>query len=85
MSTTETLGSVGPYEFFAQHGWGPGAGVTVYGFKIDGDGGSELFHSLDHAIASAVGERHTGPRGAGGTAVGTAADWFMRMIGAPLE
>lgn len=42
----------------------------------------ELYGSLDHAMVAAVGERHTGPRGAGGGGVGTAADWFMRMIGA---
>lgn len=41
----------------------------------------ELFVSLDRALISWVGEKYTGPRGAGGTGVGTAADWFARMIG----
>lgn len=41
----------------------------------------ELFASLDRALVSWVGEKYTGPRGAGGTGVGTAADWFARMIG----
>lgn len=49
----------------------------------------ELYPSLEHAMVAAVGEKYTGQRGAGGTGVGTAADWFMRMIGAdqlvPLE
>lgn len=43
---------------------------------------SELYGSLDHAMVAAIAEKHTGPRGAGGSGVGTAADWFMRMIGA---
>lgn len=41
----------------------------------------ELFVSLDRALISWVAEKYTGPRGAGGTGVGTAADWFARMIG----
>lgn len=43
---------------------------------------TELYESLDEAMVAAVGEKYTGRRGAGGTAVGTAADWFMEMIGA---
>lgn len=43
---------------------------------------AELFTSLDRAMVSWVAEKYTGARGAGGTGVGTAADWFMRMIGA---
>lgn len=42
----------------------------------------ELYESLDRAMVSWVAEKYTGRRGAGGTGVGTAADWFMRMIGA---
>jgi len=42
----------------------------------------ELFLELDRALVAWVGEKYTGPRGAGGTGVGTAADWFMQMIGA---
>ena len=41
----------------------------------------EYHRSLDRAIVAAVGEKYTGPRGAGGTGVGTAADWFCKMIG----
>lgn len=41
----------------------------------------ELYPSLDRALIAWVGEKYTGPRGAGGTGVGTAADWFARMIG----
>lgn len=43
---------------------------------------TELYTTLDEAMVAAVGEKYTGRRGAGGTAVGTAADWFMKMIGA---
>jgi hypothetical protein len=42
----------------------------------------ELYDALDRALVAWVAEKYTGPRGAGGTGVGTAADWFMRMIGA---
>lgn len=56
---------------------------TFYRFSVDGlDRSSELYDSIEHAMASAIGEKFTGRRGAGGTAVGTAADWFMRMCGA---
>jgi len=41
----------------------------------------ELYESLDRAMIAWVGEKYTGVRGAGGTGVGTAADWFARMIG----
>jgi hypothetical protein len=41
----------------------------------------EWYPSLEHAMAAAIAEKYTGRRGAGGTGVGTAADWFMRMIG----
>lgn len=41
----------------------------------------ELYDSLDRALIAWVAEKYTGPRGAGGTGVGTAADWFARMIG----
>lgn len=41
----------------------------------------EFYNSLDRAIIAAVGEKYTGARGAGGSGVGTAADWFARMIG----
>lgn len=45
----------------------------------------ELYGLLEYAMAAAIAEKYTGRRGAGGTGVGTAADWFMRMIGAPLD
>ena len=41
----------------------------------------ELYASLDRALVAWVAEKYTGPRGAGGTGVGTAADWFCRMVG----
>jgi hypothetical protein len=62
------------------------AGRKLYGYTdntvgASADGIHEWFNSLEHAMAAAIAEKHTGPRGAGGTGVGTAADWFMRMIG----
>ena len=75
---------VGPYVFSEIEGHGfasiPG---PVYRFEIDGRPAShEVYETLDMALASAVGERWTGPRGAGGSGVDTAAGWFLRMIGA---
>lgn len=63
-------------------------GKPLFGYEKVRDPGEpgkpkigEFHRSLDRAIISAVGEKYTGPRGAGGTGVGTAADWFARMIG----
>ena len=56
--------------------------TTVYGFQIgDRKPSNELYATVDKAMVAAVGEKHTGHRGAGGTGVGTAADWFAKMIG----
>lgn len=86
--------TVGPWTFYemVDHGFsGPIAGKPLYGFTVTAeertdDHGAprvgEWYGSLDHALVAAVAEKHTGRRGAGGTGVGTAADWFMRMIGA---
>jgi hypothetical protein len=41
----------------------------------------ELYDSLDRAMIGWVGEKYTSARGAHGSGVGTAADWFARMIG----
>jgi hypothetical protein len=65
-------------------------GRKLYGFETQAEDGArpevsnvrEWFNSLEHAMAAAIAEKYTGPRGAGGSGVGTAADWFMRMIGA---
>jgi hypothetical protein len=66
------------------------AGRTLYGFEVQAEDGArpevgnvrEWYNTLEHAMASAIAEKYTGPRGAGGTGVDTAAGWFMRMIGA---
>jgi hypothetical protein len=83
---------IGEWVFYemVDHGFtGPSADKPLYGYSpIHGEGTSgqvrvnEWYGSLDHAMVAAVAEKYTGPRGAGGTGVGTAADWFMRMIGA---
>jgi hypothetical protein len=78
--------TVGPYEFAEiEFGRGhPWAGRTMYRYTIEGERvDPELYASLDRAMVSAVGARHMGPRGAGGNAVGTAADWFCIMIDLP--
>lgn len=71
------------------HGFGaPLAGRPLFGYgtgELDSRGRpkmGELYAALDRAMVAWVAEKYTGPRGAGGTGVGTAADWFMRMIGA---
>ena len=71
---------VGEYTFYTQEEI---VGGVLWSFDIAGhDRNPELYASLDHAMVAAVGEKWTGRRGASGTAVDTAAGWFMRMIGA---
>ncbi len=84
--------TIGEWTFYEvdDHGFGgPSEGRSLYTYSgegvLDSRGApktGELYHSLDHAMAAAIAAKHTGERGAGGTGVGTAADWFMRMIGA---
>lgn len=86
--------TVGEWTFYevTDHGFtGELADKPLYGFERELKGSDnlgagpklgELYTSLDHAMVAAVAEKFTGPRGAGGSGVGTAADWFMRMIGA---
>jgi hypothetical protein len=76
--------TLGPYTFEEVEGHGfsstPG---SMWRFRIEDKRDNHTYYAtLDHALASAVAERWTGPRGAGGAGVGTAADWFMAMIGA---
>jgi hypothetical protein len=75
--------TVGPYRFeeVVDHPFSKITSGPMYRFVIDGKISSEMFESLDRAMVAAVGERRMGPRGAGGNAVGTAADWFCVMIG----
>jgi hypothetical protein len=76
--------TVGEYTFteHTDHGFPSFEGESLYKFEINGEASSELYASLDEAMVAAVGEKYTGPRGAGGAGVDTAAGWFMRMIGA---
>lgn len=89
----EKLATLGEWTFYKveDHGFtGELKDCPMYGFSQAVPEGTaagkpkfgELYNSLEHAMVAAVGEKFTGPRGAGGTGVGTAADWFMRMIGA---
>lgn len=81
MSRDVEIGSVGPYTFFEVHNHGFERGDPLYRYMIKGyKPSSELYESVDYAMAAAIAERHTGRRGAGGTAVGTASDWFMAML-----
>jgi hypothetical protein len=75
--------TVGPYriEEVVGHPFREITSGPMYRFAIDGKVSSEMFESMDRALVAAVGERHMGPRGASGNAVGTAADWFCVMIG----
>lgn len=79
--------TVGEYIFieYEGHGFSDFAGQPLFKFMIGEQAGGEMYASLDEALVAAVGEKHTGPRGAGGSNVGTAADWFMKMIGAPTK
>lgn len=76
---------VGEFTFTSAY-WSSSQSKVVYGFAIgDQKPSNEWYHSLDMAMIAAVGEKYTGPRGAGGPNVGTAADWFAKMIGMPAE
>jgi hypothetical protein len=76
---------VGDYTFteHADHGFPSFEGQPLYKFLIGEKTGAEMYTSLDEALVAAVGEKYTGPRGAGGSGVDTAAGWFLKMIGAP--
>jgi hypothetical protein len=84
------IAQLGDWTFWAWdgHPFEAHEGKTLYAYepvRKPGEPGKpntgEWFASLDRALIGAVGEKYTGPRGAGGTGVGTAADWFARMIG----
>lgn len=85
MTYYNRLAVLGDWTFYQVGGYGEDAlyayahGLTngEYPPKI-----GELYLTLEYAMASAIAEKYTGPRGAGGSGVGTAADWFMRSIGA---
>jgi hypothetical protein len=75
---------IGPYTIseIEGHGFTDHEGKPLYRFAIAGrPDNHELYLSLDQALAEAIGERWTGPRGAGGPGVDTAAGWFLAMIG----
>ena len=70
---------------FADHGFQECKDKPLYGYILLADRTntpSELFVSLEYAMAAAIAAKHTGKPSAGGTGVGSAADWFMKMIGA---
>ena len=91
MSSFTIVGQLGDWTFWAwdvRPSTGENEGRTLYAYEPvskPGEPGNpntgEWFTSLDRAMIAAVGEKYTGPRGAGGEGVGTAADWFARMIG----
>lgn len=85
--------AVGAWQFFEIDGRQISdsyAGRKLYGYETQAEDGArpepgnvrEWFNTLEHAMAAAIAEKYTGAPGAGGTGVGSAADWFMRMIGA---
>lgn len=92
MTRYQMLAQLGDWTFYEvrDHGFtGPEYdGKPLYAYEkvrelgtVDKPKLGEFHRSLDRAIIAAIGEKYTGPRGAGGTGVGTAADWFARMIG----
>lgn len=76
------IGTVGDFTFFSTE-WDSKTGREVFGFEYEGKTHNEYYGTADMAMIAAVGFKYTGPRGAGGENVGTAADWFARMIGMP--
>jgi hypothetical protein len=86
--THTMVARIGDWTFWAWdgHPFDKHAGKTLYAYELTAEtdqptSTGEWFPSIDRAMIAAVGEKYTGPRGAGGTGVGTAADWFARMIG----
>jgi hypothetical protein len=88
--THTMVAQIGDWTFWAWdgHPFDKHAGKPLYAYEpvtepgiVPGQNTGEWFPSIDRAMIAAVGEKYTGPRGAGGTGVGTAADWFARMIG----
>jgi hypothetical protein len=88
--TYTMVAQLGDWTFWAWdgHPFESHAGKTLYSYELTTKPGivpghpvGEWFPSIDRAMIAAVGEKYAGPRGAGGTGVGTAADWFARMIG----
>lgn len=81
-AVAETI-KLGPYTFEKVDHVFQGEHSTKWRFRIEGKPANSTIYAepdLDFVMAEAIAERHMGQRGAGGTAVGTAADWFMRMI-----
>ena len=78
------VGNVGDWEFYQTiWNWGGEAPRKVFTFgpRNEENKSNEWYNSIEHAMAAAIAEKYTGPRGAGGSGVGTAADWFMKMLG----
>ena len=74
---------VGEYTIFEVANWSDSEGApNLFTFRINGgETSSTYYSSLDMALIAAVGEKHTGPAGASGPNVGTAAYWYAKMIG----
>jgi hypothetical protein len=74
---------VGPYTIthLRDHGFSDAPDV-MYRYSGDDVRSTELFRTWDHAMAAAIAARHMGKPTAFGPGVGTAADFFMKMIGA---
>lgn len=91
MSYAQEIGRAGSWTFYrTTDAAGFAKDGPLYGFTMSVPDGTaagkpkigEWYDSIEHAMAAAIAEKYTGRRGAGGPGVGTAADWFMRMIGA---
>lgn len=87
MTTYPNRWTIGEWTFYevADHGFGgpsENRSLFTYGPAAREAELRDLYPSIDHAMVAAVAEKHTGRRGGGGPGVGTAADWFMRMVGA---
>ena len=83
----ENRWTVGEWTFYevAGHGFPTNPDKPVFRYERDGiedhAQDPDSYGSLEQAMAAAIASKHTGVRGAGGTGVGTAADWFIRSLG----
>ncbi len=88
MKKVHCIGEVGYWAFYEgtwpEYKDRPAQQVFTFGPRDEGyeSRSDEWYATIEHAMAAAIAEKHTGKRGAGGEGVGTAADWFIKMIGA---
>lgn len=76
--------TIGDFEIQEVIGWWIKRGEpAMFRYRLAGEDRWNVtaFYTLDMCVAAALAAKYTGHQGASGTGVGTAADWFAKMIG----